>query len=100
MHASYLQGAEALRQGVHEAVEHAYQKTKNFERLSFLYVRIQLLSFRVILPHLSRSRARNPSLRTKITNFERHSCLLSHLEINKENELLGCFMLSIACFIL
>eukprot|EP01100_Stratorugosa_tubuloviscum_P014823 TRINITY_DN813_c1_g1_i1.p1 TRINITY_DN813_c1_g1~~TRINITY_DN813_c1_g1_i1.p1 ORF type:complete len:1210 (-),score=610.19 TRINITY_DN813_c1_g1_i1:110-3739(-) len=29
---------EALRQGNHQVVEFAYQKTKNFERLSFLYL--------------------------------------------------------------
>ena len=29
---------EALRQGNHQIVEFAYQKTKNFERLSFLYL--------------------------------------------------------------
>lgn len=29
---------EALRQGNHQVVEAAYQKTKNFERLSFLYL--------------------------------------------------------------
>lgn len=31
-------GVEALRQGDHQVVEAAYQKTKNFERLSFLYL--------------------------------------------------------------
>lgn len=31
-------GVEALRQGNHQVVEAAYQKTKNFERLSFLYL--------------------------------------------------------------
>eukprot|EP00823_Brevimastigomonas_motovehiculus_P004130 TRINITY_DN2641_c0_g1_i1.p1 TRINITY_DN2641_c0_g1~~TRINITY_DN2641_c0_g1_i1.p1 ORF type:complete len:1298 (-),score=340.82 TRINITY_DN2641_c0_g1_i1:116-4009(-) len=31
-------GVEALRQGNHQVVESAYQKTKNFERLSFLYL--------------------------------------------------------------
>mmetsp|Transcript_1815 Transcript_1815/g.6642 ORF Transcript_1815/g.6642 Transcript_1815/m.6642 type:complete len:1252 (+) Transcript_1815:70-3825(+) len=31
-------GIEALRQGNHQIVEYAYQKTKNFERLSFLYL--------------------------------------------------------------
>ena len=31
-------GVEALRQGNHQIVEFAYQKTKNFERLSFLYL--------------------------------------------------------------
>jgi coatomer protein complex subunit alpha (xenin) len=31
-------GVEALRQGNHQIVELAYQKTKNFERLSFLYL--------------------------------------------------------------
>lgn len=31
-------GIEALRQGNHEVVEMAYQKTKEFERLSFLYL--------------------------------------------------------------
>ena len=31
-------GVEALRQGNHEVVEMAYQKTKEFERLSFLYL--------------------------------------------------------------
>jgi coatomer protein complex subunit alpha (xenin) len=31
-------GEEALRQGNHQVVELAYQKTKNFERLSFLYL--------------------------------------------------------------
>eukprot|EP00249_Psilotum_nudum_P025087 c29370_g1_i2 orf=331-3948(+) len=34
----YRLGVEALRQGNHEIVEYAYQKTKNFERLSFLYL--------------------------------------------------------------
>ena len=31
-------GTEALRQGNHHIVEFAYQKTKNFERLAFLYL--------------------------------------------------------------
>jgi coatomer protein complex subunit alpha (xenin) len=31
-------GVEALRQGNHEVVEMSYQKTKEFERLSFLYL--------------------------------------------------------------
>jgi coatomer protein complex subunit alpha (xenin) len=31
-------GVEALRQGNHQVVEAAYQKTKNLERLSFLYL--------------------------------------------------------------
>jgi hypothetical protein len=31
-------GMEALRQGNHQIVEMAYQKTKDFERLSFLYL--------------------------------------------------------------
>ena len=31
-------GVEALRQGNHQIVEMAYQRTKNFERLSFLYL--------------------------------------------------------------
>ena len=31
-------GREALRQGIHQMVEMAYQKTKDFERLSFLYL--------------------------------------------------------------
>ncbi|CAG8542349.1 5895_t:CDS:10, partial [Diversispora eburnea] len=31
-------GAEALRQGNHQVVEMAYQRVKNFERLSFLYL--------------------------------------------------------------
>eukprot|EP01087_Luapelamoeba_hula_P004330 TRINITY_DN1425_c0_g1_i1.p1 TRINITY_DN1425_c0_g1~~TRINITY_DN1425_c0_g1_i1.p1 ORF type:complete len:1081 (-),score=150.06 TRINITY_DN1425_c0_g1_i1:28-3270(-) len=31
-------GVEALRQGNHQVVEKAYQSTKNFERLSFLYL--------------------------------------------------------------
>ena len=31
-------GIEALRQGNHHIVEFSYQKTKNFERLSFLYL--------------------------------------------------------------
>ena len=31
-------GVQALRQGNHQIVEFAYQKTKNFERLSFLYL--------------------------------------------------------------
>mmetsp|Transcript_49934 Transcript_49934/g.159794 ORF Transcript_49934/g.159794 Transcript_49934/m.159794 type:complete len:1224 (+) Transcript_49934:158-3829(+) len=31
-------GVEALRQGNHQIVEFSYQKTKNFERLSFLYL--------------------------------------------------------------
>lgn len=30
-------GVEALRQGNHQIVEYAYQKTKDYERLSFLY---------------------------------------------------------------
>ncbi|KAJ7522181.1 hypothetical protein O6H91_19G086400 [Diphasiastrum complanatum] len=34
----YKLGVEALRQGNHEIVEYSYQKTKNFERLSFLYL--------------------------------------------------------------
>ncbi|KAH7280342.1 hypothetical protein KP509_37G062500 [Ceratopteris richardii] len=34
----YRLGIEALRQGNHEIVEYSYQKTKNFERLSFLYL--------------------------------------------------------------
>lgn len=34
----YRLGIEALRQGNHQIVEFAYQKTKNFERLSFLYL--------------------------------------------------------------
>lgn len=34
----YKLGVEALRQGNHQIVEFAYQKTKNFERLSFLYL--------------------------------------------------------------
>ena len=31
-------GVEALRQGNHQIVEFSYQKTKNFERLTFLYL--------------------------------------------------------------
>jgi len=31
-------GTEALRQGNHQVVEMAYQRTKNFEKLSFLYL--------------------------------------------------------------
>lgn len=31
-------GVEALKQGNHQIVEFSYQKTKNFERLSFLYL--------------------------------------------------------------
>lgn len=31
-------GVEALRQGNHQIVEFSYQKTKSFERLSFLYL--------------------------------------------------------------
>ena len=31
-------GVAALRQGNHQVVEMAYQKTKDFERLSFLYL--------------------------------------------------------------
>merc|ERR1719498_1412553 len=31
-------GVEALRQGNHQVVEMAYQRTKDFERLSFLYL--------------------------------------------------------------
>jgi Coatomer WD associated region len=31
-------GVEALRQGNHQIVEFSYQKTKNYERLSFLYL--------------------------------------------------------------
>lgn len=34
----YRLGVEALRQGNHHIVEFSYQKTKNFERLSFLYL--------------------------------------------------------------
>lgn len=34
----YQLGVEALRQGNHQIVEFSYQKTKNFERLSFLYL--------------------------------------------------------------
>ncbi|KAF8399255.1 hypothetical protein HHK36_015120 [Tetracentron sinense] len=34
----YRLGVEALRQGNASIVEYAYQKTKNFERLSFLYL--------------------------------------------------------------
>ncbi|KAH9606042.1 hypothetical protein KSS87_006679 [Heliosperma pusillum] len=34
----YRLGVEALRQGNTDIVEYAYQKTKNFERLSFLYL--------------------------------------------------------------
>eukprot|EP00245_Coleochaete_scutata_P006026 TRINITY_DN20136_c0_g1_i1.p1 TRINITY_DN20136_c0_g1~~TRINITY_DN20136_c0_g1_i1.p1 ORF type:complete len:1228 (-),score=277.17 TRINITY_DN20136_c0_g1_i1:960-4643(-) len=34
----YRLGIEALRQGNHQIVEFSYQKTKNFERLSFLYL--------------------------------------------------------------
>ena len=34
----YRLGLEALRQGNHQIVEYSYQKTKNFERLSFLYL--------------------------------------------------------------
>ena len=34
----YQLGVEALRQGNHQVVEMAYQRTKNFERLSFLYL--------------------------------------------------------------
>lgn len=34
----YRLGVEALRQGNSEIVEYAYQRTKNFERLSFLYL--------------------------------------------------------------
>ncbi|XP_057533840.1 coatomer subunit alpha-2-like [Amaranthus tricolor] len=34
----YMLGVEALRQGNADIVEYAYQKTKNFERLSFLYL--------------------------------------------------------------
>ncbi|KAH9626542.1 hypothetical protein KSS87_005522 [Heliosperma pusillum] len=34
----YRLGVEALRQGNADIVEYAYQKTKNFERLSFLYL--------------------------------------------------------------
>lgn len=34
----YRLGVEALRQGNHQIVEYTYQKTKNFERLSFLYL--------------------------------------------------------------
>mmetsp|Transcript_18514 Transcript_18514/g.51859 ORF Transcript_18514/g.51859 Transcript_18514/m.51859 type:complete len:1226 (-) Transcript_18514:342-4019(-) len=34
----YKLGVEALRQGNHQIVEFSYQKTKNFERLSFLYL--------------------------------------------------------------
>ncbi|PWA89807.1 Coatomer alpha subunit [Artemisia annua] len=34
----YKLGVEALRQGNSGIVEYAYQRTKNFERLSFLYL--------------------------------------------------------------
>ncbi|KAG0457313.1 hypothetical protein HPP92_022470 [Vanilla planifolia] len=34
----YRLGIEALRQGITSIVEYAYQRTKNFERLSFLYL--------------------------------------------------------------
>lgn len=34
----YRLGVEALRQGNHQIVEFSYRKTKNFERLSFLYL--------------------------------------------------------------
>ena len=34
----YRLGIEALRQGNAGIVEYAYQRTKNFERLSFLYL--------------------------------------------------------------
>jgi coatomer subunit alpha len=34
----YRLGVEALRQGNHQIVEYSYQKTKNFERLTFLYL--------------------------------------------------------------
>ena len=34
----YRLGIEALRQGNASIVEYAYQRTKNFERLSFLYL--------------------------------------------------------------
>ena len=34
----YSLGVEELRQGNHQLVESSYQKTKNFERLSFLYL--------------------------------------------------------------
>lgn len=34
----YRLGVEALRQGNHQIVEFSYQKTKNYERLSFLYL--------------------------------------------------------------
>ncbi|MEW5314346.1 MAG: hypothetical protein WDW38_005854 [Sanguina aurantia] len=34
----YRLGVEALRQGNHQIVEFSYQKTKSFERLSFLYL--------------------------------------------------------------
>lgn len=34
----YILGIEALRQGNTSIVEYAYQRTKNFERLSFLYL--------------------------------------------------------------
>ena len=33
-----MPGVEALRQGNHHIVEFSYQKTKSFERLSFLYL--------------------------------------------------------------
>jgi coatomer protein complex subunit alpha (xenin) len=34
----YRLGVEALRQGNHQIVEHSYQRTKSYERLSFLYL--------------------------------------------------------------
>jgi coatomer protein complex subunit alpha (xenin) len=37
-HCWHQLGLEALRQGNHTVVEAAYQRTKNFERLSFLYL--------------------------------------------------------------
>ena len=36
--ASLPPGLEALRQGNHQIVEFSYQKTKSFDRLSFLYL--------------------------------------------------------------
>ena len=44
-------GIEALRQGNHQIVEFSYQKTKNFERLSFLYLMTGAAFLRTLPPH-------------------------------------------------
>ena len=38
-------GAEALRQGNHNVVEMSYQRTKDFDRLSFLYLLMRVFTY-------------------------------------------------------